>query len=933
MDKNKPRVWWRLLVLVLGVQLLTACDSMGVDDQQLVTRAREYLADNNIGAAAIELRNALQENPDNAEARYLLGSISLDVGDYPAAEKEFRRAGKAGWAEPDVMLGLARAYMGLQDYRKLLEDTGLQDAWPATVRANLLGLRAVAEAGLGDMDKARLVAAQGASLDAGALQVVKASIQLQLIAGDLPAAKELLEAALERYSNDPELLLLSANLHLQGGDRDVAEKIYRRLIAADPAGVMTIHGRSARLRLVQMQILAQQLQEAADNLKPLYRRSPNDPYTNYLGGALAFAEGDYDRAEERLLKVLKLAPEHNPTRLLFGTVNYAQQDYEQAAYFLSKYLLAVPENMFARKLLGRSYMLLGENQAARGVLQSAPDQENKDAELLALAGLSELQRGETAAGIAGLERAVAADPGQIAYREELARAYITVGETGLAIRELKQVLADGGQQTEVETLIVLAHLRAGEFEQAINQVLDLLAVRPDDPAVMALAGNVFATSGDRNEARKYFNRALAVRPDFPPAILALARLEELDGNMAEARKQYEKLIAGKDAILPLLALARMAEQADDRQQMVAWLQQARETAPGEINPRIFLAEYYLREQQLDMAQTLVTEAAGISPQSPVVLAMQGRILMAQNNHQAALTPLMKLVELQPNAVTALLLRGECLLQLGRLGDARRDLEQALAQQASDITALALMVQLEIKLGNFGRALEFGRRMQQEYPELYLGYELAGDVWMAQQKYSKAAGEYTQAWARMQNSALAIKLSETSARTGDAAGAARYLQTWLSGHENDARARQFLGIARQNLGQNEEAVQEYERVLSMDPDNPVVLNNLAWLYMQAGNPQALALAERAYRANPDNPGVMDTYGWIQVQQGEVDSGLRLLKQAVEQLSGVAEVRYHYAVALYKSGDRKTAVQLLEALLGEDTPFEGREEARRMLDSAG
>jgi len=875
----------------------------------------------------------LQANPENAEARFMLGSINLDVGDFASAEKEFRRARKAGWAEQEVMPGLARALLGLQDYRKLLEETALQDSWPASVRANLLALRAVAEAALGNMDQARLEAARAAKLDAGLLQVMKAAIQLQLVSGDMQAAKQSLAAALVSYPEDPQLLLLSANLSLQDGDAAAAEKIYLQLIAADPPGLITVYGRSARLRLVQMQILAQQLEQAAENIKPLYRGNANDPYTNYLGGALAFAQGDYDRAEERLLKVLKLAPEHNPTRLLFGAVNYAQQDYEQAAYFLSKYLVAAPHNIFVRKLLGRSYLMLGESDAAREVLQTGPGEESKDAELLALAGLSELQRGQTAAGIAGLEKAVAAEPKQLAYREELARAYITVGETGLAVRELKKILAEGGQQKQSATLLVLAHLRAGEFEQAINEVLNLLVAESDDPAVLALAGNVFAASGDREEARKYFNRALVARPDFPPAVLAMARVEELDGNTAEAAALYRRLISGEDALVPLLALARLAEQQGDKQQMVAWLQQARESAPGEINPRLFLAEYYLREQQPGKAQELVAEAAGISPQAPLLLAMQGRVLMAQKKYLDALVPLSKLVEDEPDSTSALTLRAECLIQLGRLDAARRDLDYVLGRKDTEITALALMVQLELKQGRYDRALEYGQRVQQEYPELYLGYELAGDVWMAQQRYSEAVNAYTQAWERMQNAALAIKLSEAQSQSGDTAAAARQLQAWLAGHEDDSRARQFLGVVYQKLGQSDQAVSEYEKVLSVDPDNQVVLNNLAWLYMQAGNPKALALAERAYRASPDNPGVMDTYGWIQLQQGNVDTGLRLLKQAVEQLSDVAEVRYHYAVALYKSGDRETARQLLEALLDEGKPFEGEDEARQILLSAG
>lgn len=926
--KNR-RVWVCDFVLLASALILCACDSIGMSSEQMLERAKGYLSEDDMAAAAIELRNAVQADPENAEARYLLGGINLDSGDFASAEKEYRQASKAGWKQQDVILELTQAKLGQHHYREVLEEVQPHESWPAALRANLLGLRAVAAAGMGDLEKARSITAAAAALDADALYVLKVSIQLELLNQQPAAAQQVLERALARYPDDPGLLLLAASAYLQSRNVAAAKETYQQVIDMDPAGFITVNGRSARLGLAQLLLLEGELKQVESLIGPLSRRNPNDPYTNYIAGVLAFSQGDYVRSEERLLMVLKLAPEHNPTRLLFGAVSYAQENYEQAAYFLSKYLLAVPDNIFARKLLGRSYLLLGEYDAAKAILKAGVTETTDDAELLALAGLSELRGGDRASGIAGLERAVNVDPESLALREELARAYINTGESALAIKELRTILEQGGQQKKTETLLVIATLRAGEFEEAISLVLDMLSREPDDPATIAFTGNVFAASGDRKEARKYFERALANEPGFPPAIMALANIEELDGNTAEAMALYRGLVNTTDKpVVPMLALARLSEKLGNKQEMIGWLERAIETAPEEVSPRVFLASYYLRENQTERAGSLVTEAVQLAPRDPEVMGVRGKLLMAERRYEEALPLLAELVERMPDSVSARLLLAECQLRLGHSKEARKELDAVLQQQANNMAAVALLAQLEIQEGKLDQALDHSLRIQQEYPELYLGYQLEGDARTARKDHESAGKAYAEAWDRRKSPELAIKRAENSIRTGNPDAAVAQLQAWLSDNPDDVRVRQVLGVTYQQFGQDDKAVQAYEQVLAADSDNLVALNNLAWLLMQSNNPEAVVLAERAYSASPESAGVTDTYGWILVQLGQTDKGLQLLEQARVKLPDVPEVRYHYAVALYKTGAREEAEQLLEQLLRDGKPFEGEADARKI-----
>ena len=546
----------------------------------MVLTAKDHIAGNRVREAALELKNALQENPENAEARYLLGQLNLYVGDMAGAEKEFRRAASAGWDEAQARIGLARALLYSNDFQKMIDEVKIKDSYSASARADLYGLRAAAQAGLGKPDQARETLATAVAIDARAFQVLKTSSQLQLVSGDREGAASTLKQALAAYPDDPELLLLSAIIAIQANDQAGAMTAYRNVFEQDSANLISVFGRQARLGMARLQIADKDLEQAQTTLAPLFRRSADDPEVNYLGGMLAFEQGNLELAGERLLKVLKVAPDHAQTQLLYGTVSYASKDYEQAAYYIAKYVSAVPENLGARKLLGRTYMMLGQHDEAQATLQPGLEASADDAELLALVGLSRLQGGKTASGIEGLENAAKAAPESAAIRGELAKAYISSGDTDRAIQELNTLLAEGGAREGTETLLVLAHLRAGSTDQAIDSALKMLARKPEDPAVLALVGNVFAATGDRAEARKYFKKALQIRPGFRPATLSLARLEELEGNMEEASALYKAIVdSSAESVGPLLALARLAETRGNTREMLDWLEKARQQAP------------------------------------------------------------------------------------------------------------------------------------------------------------------------------------------------------------------------------------------------------------------------------------------------------------------------------------------------------------------
>ncbi|MDX2506028.1 MAG: PEP-CTERM system TPR-repeat protein PrsT [Gammaproteobacteria bacterium] len=916
------------IVLILSVFLLFACGE--VDDKQLVVTAKKYIENNQLREANLELKNALQANPKNAEARYLLGEINITIGDMASAAKEFRKAQEAGWDEAQSQIGLMRALIYSRDFKKVLDDIQIKESFSSNARADLFGLKAFAQAASGFTELVKESIKQGVALDKDAFQVLKTSIQLDITSGKYNAAAMQIKHALSLYKNNAELLLLSAYLAMQNKDSVAAAEQFQKVISLDPENFVTFNGRKARLALARLEMLNKKMEHAKSLLAPLLKQSADDPEINYIGGLLSFEQADFDLAEERLLKVLKVAPEHVKTQLLIGSVNFAQKDYEQAAYYISKYLQLEPENIGARKLLGKTYIFLGQHEEAKATLQYGL-QESDDAELLALIGLSQLQGGDIASGITDLEKAMLAAPDGHALRSELAKAYLSAGKTENAINQLNKLIAGGGNRNQAEVLMVSAYLRAKQYDQAINVVLGILERSPQDATTLSLVANVFATSGDRLEARKYFNQALKIEPDNIQATMLLARLEELDGRSAEAEVLYKKLVAtNTEDIASLMALAHLAEAQGQTEKMLMWLEKARDRAPQNIKPVKVLAEYYLREKQLGKAALLVNEAIKIAPRDYTLLVIQARLQIAEGQYNKALSSLNELIIRLPDSVYIRTMLAEVYLNLQQRADAHSQLEIVLEKQPDYSPALVLMASLELRSANYEQSLKYAERIQKAGPDLYIGYELAGDALQANKNYTDAKISYEKAWERKQLVELVIKLSEVSARLGNFEQAVSPLLAWLDEHPSDTRVLQLLGTTYQKMKNDDKAIETFEKVLALQPENVVALNNLAWLYSLAKNPKALPLAEKAYKLSANDSGVQDTYGWLLVENGQVEKGKRILERVVKALPEVLEVQYHYAVALMKSGEKVKAQEILINLLEQGKLFEGRDEAQALLN---
>jgi tetratricopeptide (TPR) repeat protein len=228
---------------LLAALLLVGCG--GEKPEAMLASAKQYLAKNDPKAATIQLKNALQQKPDLAEARFLLGKALLEAGDATGAEVELRKAQGYKYPADEVTPLLARSLLALGQADKVTSEMasaelshGAGQGRPADFAGDGLPDAEQAGAGRGPLFAAA-VAAQ-----AGYPPALLGQARLKASHGDLPAAMALVDAAI---ATSPELYdawQLKGDLLSNQGDAAAAMLAYRKDngIASDlPAGACGGH--------------------------------------------------------------------------------------------------------------------------------------------------------------------------------------------------------------------------------------------------------------------------------------------------------------------------------------------------------------------------------------------------------------------------------------------------------------------------------------------------------------------------------------------------------------------------------------------------------------------------------------------------------------------------------------------------------------------
>jgi putative PEP-CTERM system TPR-repeat lipoprotein len=918
------------LVAAAAAMLFVACAPKG---EALYQRASESLEKGDARAAAIDLKNLVKDEPENARARALLARAYAESGDIQGADIEARKASSLGASPAETLVPDCMLLVATASYSKALEQCRSEGAAAAdkpdleVVQGKaLLGLERAPEA------KARFVAALKS--EPGNLEAILGLARATFVAEGIDAAMAVFDAAPESAKSKPAFLATRGALEMQGGKFSNAEQSFSAALKVKEKSDAGNARLTSLAGLAEAQIRQGKVKEAGETADKLLKSAPDNPYAKTLRAQIAAAAGDYDQARSLLEEAVSDNPKDFASRTLLGMVNMQQGNLGQAEMHLSNVVANQPENLQAQRFLAQVRARLRSPEESLESLKPALEQPGVDSSLLTLAGRLSLAGGDRDQALVYLGQASArpAEQSSAPDKLELAGSYILAGDFDSAIRILESIPDGEIPGYQREGLLALAFLRKGDTQKAIAEADGLAARAQGDVKMRNAAATIYVAAGVNEKARQQLDAALKQAPDDATSLLYLARLDLSEGKVTDAATSLKKILGKDDRNLAAtMGMAELASRSRNVAEVEKWLTKAAADHKDSVAVQVALARFYLGNRNFAKALEAVDQAGKLSPDDPAIFNLRGLTLQASGDSGAATRSFEKAVQLDPRATGYSLNLARAHSAAGDVVKAMNVVDALLKQQPSNLAAAMLGFAVAVNGQRLEKADSYLKMMKTAAPQDPPTLAAEGDLAMARKRYAEAAAAYAKVNEKAGNSVTVAAQYRAATLAGDS-DAEKILENWLAKNPSDTAIRTMVAEARLARGDAAGAIREYEQALESEPDNPVMLNNLAVVYQKQGNPKGLPTAERAHRLAPDNPAIQDTYGWLLVEGGKVDKGRDLLEKAAKAMPANAEVQYHYAFALAKTGEEAKAREILGSVVdGKQTPPAINDKAKTLLAS--
>jgi len=497
------------------------------------------------------------------------------------------------------------------------------------------------------------------------------------------------------------------------------------------------------------------------------------------------------------------------------------------------------------------------------------------------------------------------------------------------------------QQAEINKkkasyLEVLNLLKQNKLEEAQNRVSALLKQTANEPQLYNLQALLNILKKDTSAAQQNYEQAIKLDPKNILAHLGLAKLALENGELDKAKDYANQALSINDKVInAYLLLADVAYKQKDNAEVEKVLLTAQEKIKGNITAEIEviqnLGKFYATQKQPGKILSISEDMVSRYPNNSMALSVLAGAQIVNDKKPAAEETLRQIINQDKQDINNRLFLVKLLSEHpDKDKDVLKLLDETAQISPDKPEALVFKTAYLIKLKRNQEALELASKIDKQFPALVLGKLLKGDAYLAEKKLDKALDMYQQAYKIQPNDKVLFTLADIMNAQGKLPDVIKLLNNALEKNNKNGAIHFKLASAYQQQNDNKQAEAHYKAILDEQPDNVLALNNLAFLYSQQNDPQALEFAKKAYEKAPESAAILDTYGYILIKQGQPKEGLPILEKAASLAPKANDIQFHLAEAYSANDNTPKAIEILETIVKAEQEFSEKKAAVSLLD---
>jgi len=515
---------------------------------------------------------------------------------------------------------------------------------------------------------------------------------------------------------------------------------------------------------------------------------------------------------------------------------------------------------------------------------------------------------------------------------------------------IRKVLNDKKSFPQAHQIVGDFYVRSQQFEKAMTEYQAGAAEDPKES--VKYKQRLVALQAYRNHPAEAAQMAKELSEQHPKDLSVSEMYASIllqTGQRADAAKSLEELktLVGKNPSDPVLHLdlARAYFSLNEKDKALTEALEAVHSEQKSPNARVGVlvpsqtvaARIYEDRGQHAKAMELADFVLSAQPGNPDAVLIRDRALIGTGQTEKAQPELENLVKQFPKLNDAHLQLASLYLGQKAYDKAQAEFEVLNNATPPDIRGFVGLQTVKLATGKGEDAVKVMQDLVLKNPTvLPYRYELAnfqaalaGQYWNTNTARSKdllqnAADNYKEILKTTANSAeVWLRLGVMQRQMGQYDAALASFEQ--AGNADPKSVQAFLNQALicDALDKKKEANDSYNKVLAIDPDNALALNNLAYMQADLGTnlDQAMTYAERAKKRAPENPDVSDTLGYVYYRKNLNGEAVRIFRQLSQDHPQNALFRLHLAMALLQQGDKQAARdEAAKALQSAVTPDE-------------